>query len=148
MSNDNACSESQCKTTKYAGDYPQRFDSFDHAEAWCDTFFPRCNDAHRHSGIAYLTPATVHHSDPAAVLTQRQSAMDRADQRAPERFVNGPPRSPQLPIEVWLNRAEDQTAVIRTPHSTPRTTVSFLLTGSASRGDAVTLRTAPEGSPI
>ena len=116
VSNDNAFSESQFKTTKYALDYPQRFDSFAHADAWCDTFFPRYNDEHRHSGLAFLTPATVHHGDPAAVLAQRQSAMDLAYQRAPERFVNGPPRIPALPTEVWINRAEDQTATIRTPH--------------------------------
>ena len=28
----------------------------------------------------------------------------------------GEPCIPQLPTEVWINRAEDQTAVIRTPH--------------------------------
>ena len=37
-------------------------------------------------------------------------------QRAPERFVHGAPRIPHLPTEVWINRAEDQTAVIRPPH--------------------------------
>ena len=116
VSNDNAFSESQFKTTKYAPDYPQRFESFAHADAWCDTFFSRYNEEHRHSGIAYLTPATVHHGDPTAVLAQRQSAMDRAYQRAPERFVHGAPRIAPLPTEVWINRAEDQTAIIRTPH--------------------------------
>jgi len=116
VSNDNPFSESQFKTTKYAPDYPQRFDSFAHAEAWCDTFFHRYNDEHRHSGIAFLTPATVHHGDPAAVLVHRQLAMDRAYHRHPERFVKGPPRIPALPTEVWINRSEDHTAIVRTPH--------------------------------
>ena len=57
----------------------------------------------------------VHHGDPTAVLAQRQSAMDRAYQRAQERFVHGAPRIAPLPTEVWINRAKDQTAVIRTP---------------------------------
>jgi len=70
---------------------------------------------HRHSGLAFLTPATVHHGDPAAVLAQRQAAMDGAYQRHPERFVRGAPRVPTLPTEVWINRAEDQTAEVRIP---------------------------------
>jgi hypothetical protein len=45
-----------------------------------------------------------------------QRTMDRAYHRHPERFVKGPPRIPVLPTEVWINRAEGQTAVIRTPH--------------------------------
>ena len=116
VSNDNAFSESQFKTTKYAPDYPARFDHFVHAEAWCATFFSRYNEEHRHSGIAFLTPAIVHHGDPAAVLAQRQATMDRAYQRAPERFVHGAPRIAQLPTEVWINRAEDRTAIVRIPH--------------------------------
>ena len=116
VSNDNAFSESQFKTTKYASDYPSRFASFAHATTWCDRFFPRYNEEHRHSGIAYLTPAIVYHGDPAAVLAQRQAAMDRAYQRAPERFVHGAPRIAPLPTEVWINRAEDRTAIVRIPH--------------------------------
>ena len=54
--------------------------------------------------------------DLTVVLAQRQSAMDRAYQRSPERFVHGAPRIAQLPTAVWINRAGDQTAVIRTPH--------------------------------
>ncbi len=115
VSNDNAFSESQFKTTKYAPSYPARFDNFTHAQGWCDTFFQHYNTVHRHSGLAFLTPATVHHGDPAAVLAQRQAAMDGAYQRHPERFVRGAPRVPTLPTEVWINRAEDQTAEVRIP---------------------------------
>lgn len=115
VSDDNPYSESQFKTLKYAPGYPARFDSFAHAEAWCTTFFQHYNDVHRHSGLAFLTPATVHHGDPAAVLAQRQAAMDLAYQRVPERFVKGPPRVPVLPTEVWINRADAQTAEVHTP---------------------------------
>ena len=115
VSNDNAFSESQFKTTKYSPTYPERFDDFAHAEAWCTTFFHHYNEEHRHSGLAFLTPATVHHGDPAAVLAQRQATMDRAYQQHPGRFVHGPPRIPSLPDAVWINRAEDQTAIVRIP---------------------------------
>ena len=77
-SNVNAFSKSQFKTTKYALDYPVRFDSFDHAEAWCDTVLSRCATEHLHSGIAFLTPAIVHDCDRFAVAAQRQATMDRA----------------------------------------------------------------------
>ena len=79
----NAFSESQFKTTKYSPAYPERFDDFANAEAWCGTFFHHCNEAHRHSGLASLTPAIVHHGDPAAVLAHRQATMDRAYQQSP-----------------------------------------------------------------
>lgn len=115
VSNDNAFSESQFKTTKYSPTYPERFDNFAHADAWCATFFHHYNEEHRHSGLAFLTPATVHHGDPAAVLAQRQTTMDRAFQQYPDRFVNGPPRIPLLPDAVWINRAEDHTAIVRLP---------------------------------
>jgi putative transposase len=115
VSNDNPFSESPFKTTKYSPTYPERFDDFAHAEAWCATFFQYYNEAHRHSGLAFLTPATVHHGDPAAVLAQRQATMDRAYQQHPGRFVHGPPRIPSLPDAVWINRAEDQTAIVRIP---------------------------------
>ena len=38
--------------------------------------------------------------------------MDRAYQQSPERFVNGPPRIPTLPDALWINRAEDHTAIV------------------------------------
>ena len=46
------------------------------------------------------------------MLAQRQHVMDAAYHQHPERFVHGPPLVPQLPAEVWINKAEDQTAVI------------------------------------
>jgi putative transposase len=39
VSNDNPYSEAQFKTLKYRPDYPQRFDSLQHARAWCRSFF-------------------------------------------------------------------------------------------------------------
>ena len=110
VSNDNPFSESQFKTTKYWPDYPERFGGFDHAQSWCGTFFRQYNFDHRHSGIAHLTPAAVHHGEAEEMLRTRQAAMDLAYQRHPERFVNGPPTVQPLPTEVWINREQDRTA--------------------------------------
>jgi len=115
VSNDNPYSESLFKTTKYAPTYPERFDHYAHAKAWCGPFFQHYNHEHKHEGIAWLTPATVHDGQAAGILAQRQRTMDLAYQQHPERFVNGPPRVPQLPTEVWINKAEDQTAYIGEP---------------------------------
>lgn len=112
VSNDNPFSESQFKTTKYWPDYPERFGEFNHAQGWCAQFFPRYNFEHRHSGIAYLTPAAVHFGAAAEILARRQQALDMAYQLHPERFVKGPPRVAPLPTEVWINREEEKTATI------------------------------------
>lgn len=112
VSDDNPYSESLFKTTKYAPTYPDRFDGFVPAKEWCGPFFQDYNHEHKHEGIAWLTPATVHEGRAQTVLAQRQAVMDAAYQQHPERFVKGPPRVPQLPTEVWINKGEDQTAVI------------------------------------
>ena len=88
------------------------FDGFAHANAWCGPFFQDDNHEHQHEGIAWFTPATVHEGRALTVLAPRQAVMDAAYQQHPERFVKGPPRVPQLPPEVWINKAEDQTAFV------------------------------------
>jgi putative transposase len=108
VSDDNPYSASLFKTAKYAPTFPDRFDGFVHANAWCGPFFHDCN----HEGIAWLTPAIVHEGRAQPVLAQRQAVMDAAYRQHPERFVKGPPRVPRLPTEVWINKAEDQTAVV------------------------------------
>jgi putative transposase len=68
VSNDNPYSEAQFKTTKYMSDYPERFDSLArppegggaHAREWFDAFIAYYNHEHRHSGIGWHTPASVH----------------------------------------------------------------------------------------
>jgi putative transposase len=66
------------------------------------------NAEHRHSGIAYLTPEVVHHGWVEAVQEVRQAALEDAWKASPERFVKGPPRVPQLPHEVWINRPRSE----------------------------------------
>lgn len=115
VSNDNPHVESLFKTTKYSAGYPDRFTDFAHAEQWCTDFFTYYNTQHRHSGIAYCTPAMVHGGNAPAVLTQRHRTMERAYAQYPERFVHGAPTPSTLPAAVSINpMAEQQTAVVHT----------------------------------
>jgi putative transposase len=61
VSNDNPYSESQFKTLKYRPQFPERFGSIEDARAHCKVFFDWYNKEHYHSGIALMTPATVHY---------------------------------------------------------------------------------------
>lgn len=54
VSDDNPYSEAQFKTLKYQPDFPARFDSIEHARAFCQRFFAWYNHHHRHSGIGYM----------------------------------------------------------------------------------------------
>lgn len=111
VSNDNPHSESQSHTVKSHPDFPNRFDSFEHARAFCRSFFAWYNDEHRHSGIAYLTPADVFFGRAASVLAQRQLVLDQAFANNPERFVAGPPKVAALPKAVWINPPENRSEV-------------------------------------
>jgi putative transposase len=108
VSNDNPFSESQFRTFKYRPDFPDRFDSIEHARAHCQRFFPWYNHEHRHSGIALMRPADVHYGRVEAITTARQHVLDAAYATHPERFVRNPPTPPRLPEASWINRPPDQ----------------------------------------
>ncbi|WP_157977418.1 IS3 family transposase [Streptomyces triticisoli] len=78
VSNDNPYSEAQFKTTKYMSDYPERFDSLAHAREWFDAFIAYYNHEHRHSGIGWHTPASVHFGTAEEVRDQRAVTLDQA----------------------------------------------------------------------
>ncbi len=103
VSNDNPYSEAQFKTLKYRPDYPARFGSQQDARAWANAFFDWYNHQHHHTGLALLTPADVHFNRSQGVLQKRQSVLQAAYEKTPERFVKGPPHSPALPQVVWIN---------------------------------------------
>lgn len=100
---DNPFSEAQFKTMKYRPDYPARFAALDDALLWARTFFAWYNNEHHHTALGLMTPATVHYGQADALTAQRQAVLLAAYQEHPERFVNGPPRPPQLPDAVWIN---------------------------------------------
>ena len=106
-STDNPYSEAQFKTLKYRPAFPQRFDSIEHARAFCRQFFAWYNGEHRHSGIGLMTPADVHHGRAEA---DRVRVLDGAYAATPERFVRHPPRPPALPTAAWINKPTDERA--------------------------------------
>ena len=45
------------------------------------------------------------------VIEHRQKVLAAAYAARPDRFVGGPPRAAELPLEVWINRALPVTAI-------------------------------------
>ena len=82
-SNDNPYSEAQFKTMKYVPDFPARFGSLADARAFCDGFFTAYNHEHRHSGIGWHTPASVHYGTAEQIREQRQTHPRRGPRRPP-----------------------------------------------------------------
>jgi putative transposase len=107
VSNDNAYSESAFKTLKYGPDFPGSFGSIEDARAFVGPFLDSYNHQHRHSGIGYHTPASVHFGTAALVREQRALVLDAAYVAHPERFVNKPPTPPRLPGPAWINQPKE-----------------------------------------
>jgi len=107
--NDNPYSEAQFKTMKYRPNYPDRFDSLDHARNWARAFFTWYNQKHHHTGLGLMTPAVVHYGQTDEVRAQRQHVLDEAYAAHPERFVKGRPIAPKAPDQVWINPPQPAT---------------------------------------
>ncbi len=103
VSNDNPFSESQFKTMKYRPEYPSRFGSIQDARAFAVDFIRWYNEEHRHSGVALYTPSDVHYGRVEQIQQDRQTALDAAYQRHPNRFVNKLPKAALPPSAVWIN---------------------------------------------
>lgn len=103
VSNDNPYSEAGFKTLKYCPAFPERFGSIEDARTFCARFFGYYNNEHRHSGIAYHTPASVHFGTAAEIRTQRAQTLARAYEANPVRFRNLRPEPPDLPTIAWIN---------------------------------------------
>jgi putative transposase len=110
VSNDNPYSESQFKTLKYNPHFPGRFGSIEDARVFCKWFFDWYNNEHRHSGIALMTPSSVHYGLASTINVQRQKTLNTAFARHPERFVRGLPVTMCLPECVWINPPPSQTS--------------------------------------
>ena len=102
-SNDNPFSESHFKTMKYRPQVPERFESVEQARVLFRELFCWYNHEHRHSGLALLTPATVHAGNGPQAVRARATILDAAYKAHPQRFVNQPPQPEALPKEVWIN---------------------------------------------
>ena len=103
VSNDNPYSESCFKTIKYQPDYPGRFHGAGHARRWCTSFFGWYANTHRHSGLAFFTPADVFFGRVPELAATRQRALDAGYDAHPERFVRGRPRVRLPPATVSIN---------------------------------------------
>ena len=103
VSDDNPYSEAQFKTLKYRPDFPARFGCIEDARAHCQAFFAWYNTMHRHSGIGYLTPHSVHYGHAQALLATRQAALDAAFLAHPARFKSKRPSTHPMPTAAWIN---------------------------------------------
>ena len=110
VSNDNPYSEAQFKTLKYCPAFPERFGCIEDARAFCETFFTYYNHEHRHSGIGYHTPASVHYGTATEVRAQRQLTLDAAYAANPARFRHHRPEPPKLPTIAWINEPTEDAA--------------------------------------
>jgi hypothetical protein len=82
---------------------PERFSSIHEARRLFRVLLDWYNRCHRHSGIAMLTPEMVHLGRATEVLAGRQTVLEAAYARHPERFVKGRPMVAALPQSVWIN---------------------------------------------
>lgn len=103
VSNDNPYSEAQFKTLKYRPDFPAQFGSIEDAKAFCRGFFDWYNHDHYHSGIALLTPASVHNGQADEVVNNRNRVLQAAFERNPKRFNNRQPTTHPVPEAAWIN---------------------------------------------
>jgi putative transposase len=104
VSDDNPFSESQFKTLKYRPEFPQRFGSIEDARVFCRLFFNWYNTEHLHSGIAMLTPETLHYDQADQVIKRRSETLAAAFKANPSRFKRKPPVPKTPPKEVWINQ--------------------------------------------
>jgi putative transposase len=105
VSDDNPYSESLFKTVKYDLDFPQRFQDVNHAQAHMAAFFTDYNANHRHSGLNYYTPNTVHHGQVDRARGQRQATSDTCYARNPHRYRHKP-SAPGAPPFAGINHKQ------------------------------------------
>ena len=116
VSNDNPYSEAQFKTLKYCPAFPERFGSIEDARAFCEAFFAYYNHDHRHSGIGYHTPASVHYGTATEVRAQRAETLDAAYAANPARFRHRRPDRRSCPTVAWINEPVPVEEIAKLPH--------------------------------
>jgi len=108
VSNDNPFSESQFKTMKYDLDYPPHFTDIEHARDWTTRFIHAYNTEHRHSGIGYYTPESVHEGTWPHCRERRQTALDTAWAANPHKHHQRH-RAHTVHAENWINDPRKRT---------------------------------------
>ena len=89
---------------KYMPDFPDRFGSLADARTFCDEFFTAYNHEHRHSGIGWHTPASVHYGTAEQIRTAPPGHPDRRLRPAPR------PVHPPAPSTPTTRESLDQPA--------------------------------------
>lgn len=107
VSDDNPYSESHFKTLKYRPDFPKSFGSIQDAKQFCRSFFGWYNREHKHSGIAMLSPESVHYNRADAILQNRQAVLFKAFEKNPMRFKGRLPVTKKVPDAAWINPPKD-----------------------------------------
>lgn len=64
---------------------------------------------HRHSGIGFHTPASVHYGTITEVRSQRAKTPDAAYVADPLRFGHRRPSRPKLPTVAWISEPSEET---------------------------------------
>ena len=105
VSDDNPYSESLFKTVKYDLDFPRRFVDLEHAREYMAGFFADYNASHRHSGLNYYTPDTVHEGRVEQARQRRQATLNACHARNPHRFRSRP-TAPGAPGHAGINYKE------------------------------------------
>jgi putative transposase len=109
-SNDNPYSEAQFKTLKYHHSFPKTFGCLEDAQTFLRGFFEWYNRCHKHSGIGYVTPESLHTGQAQHIREERSKVLRTAYDNHPERFVKGIPVPPVIPTAAWINKPKDLAA--------------------------------------
>ena len=87
VSDDNAFVESLFRTAKYRPEFPRGgFSDLGAARDWARDFVHWYNDAHRHSGLRYVSPGQRHAGADADILAARHRLYTTARERTPARW--------------------------------------------------------------
>ena len=92
---------------KYLPNFPAGLGSLADAREFCAGFFHEYNFVHRHSGIAWHTPASVHFGTAAAIDQARQNTITAAYHANPQRFGHRP-NPPIMSTPFWINEPVTQ----------------------------------------
>ena len=109
-SNDNPYSEAQFKTLKYHHSFPTSFGCIEDAQTFLRGVFNWYNRQHRHSGIGYVTPESLHTGKAHHIREKRCAVLRSAYAKHPERFVKGIPSPPKIPEAAWINKPQEPAA--------------------------------------
>ncbi|MCD2158139.1 integrase core domain-containing protein [Rhodococcus cerastii] len=102
VSNDNPYSEAQFNTLKYLHDFPKSCASLDDARTFLKGFFNEYHHIHRHSGIGWHTPASVHFGTADAIDDARHITLTEAFNTHPARYANRA-TPPKIPHVAYIN---------------------------------------------